>query len=173
MKINKNKKIVIILISLSIVIILLVLINKAANKRQELENVITKEPALPFLFIKTAQPKQYKQDIISYFNPNCEICQNLITDIIKNKTKFNNTRVILVSNAPISNVVSFKNHYQLDSFSFFSISIDTAFMFHKIFGYSETPSFFIYNNQKLVKKITGETKIENLLAPFNSPEGGN
>jgi hypothetical protein len=158
-----NKKTIIILLSLSIVIILLLLVSKASNKRQELENAIIKEPALPFLFIKKAQPKQYKQDIINYFNPNCEICQNLIADIIKNRSKLYNSHIILVSNAPLKDVIAFKSYYQLDSLPFFSISIDTAFLFQKTFGHSETPSFFVYQNKKLVKKIIGETKIENLL----------
>lgn len=78
----------------------------------------------------------------------------------------------MVTIADSTSVAKFNQDYHLNTLSNIVLLRDTKFQFYKIFGTTTVPSFFIYEHQKLVKKIIGETKIENLIAPFNSSEEG-
>jgi len=69
----------------------------------------------------------------------------------------------MITIADSNSVARFTRDYQLNRMTNIILLRDTKFQFYKIFGTASVPSFFIYENQKLVKKIIGETKIETLL----------
>lgn len=118
-------------------------------------------------FVKTFQ-KLFSSNnklIFNFFSPTCQHCQYMATEYLKNKTQLKNINIIMVTVADSSSVAKFSNDYQLNTLPNIILLRDTKFQFYKIFGTATVPSFFIYENQKLVKKIIGETKIENIINP--------
>lgn len=102
--------------------------------------------------------------IIQLFSPDCEHCQYMAQNFIKNKEKLKNIEIVMVTPfGDSTSVVKFAQTYQLNSLTNVHLLLDTKADFFKIFGSSLVPSFYVYKNNKLVKSIKGETKIENLL----------
>ncbi len=102
--------------------------------------------------------------IVNFFSPTCEHCQYMATQYLKNKEQLKDITILMVTIADSISVAKFKNDYQLNTLPNIVLLRDTKFQFYKIFGTATVPSFFIYEHQKLVKKIIGETKIENLIS---------
>ena len=101
--------------------------------------------------------------IINYFNPSCEHCQYMAKSYVKHANQVNDVSLIMVTIADSVSVSKFRNDYHLDTVHSITLLRDTKFQFEKIFGTGMVPCFFIYKDRKLLKKIVGETKIENLL----------
>ena len=101
--------------------------------------------------------------IINLFSPNCEHCQYMAETFKNNKDNLKNVSIIMISYADSATVSRFYDSNGLKNLPNVVVLRDPCFKFYKTFGTSAVPSFFIYNNKRLVKKIIGETKIENLL----------
>lgn len=102
--------------------------------------------------------------IFQLFSPDCEHCQYMAQSIVKNKEKLKDEEIIMVTPfGDSSSVKKFALNYGLNSLSNVHLLLDTHADFFKIFGSSLVPSFYVYKNNKLIKSIKGETKIENLL----------
>jgi thiol-disulfide isomerase/thioredoxin len=102
--------------------------------------------------------------IIQLFSPDCEHCQYMAESFVKNKEKIQGTEIIMITPfADSSSAARFAQTYHLNSLKNVHLLLDTKAAFFKIFGSSLVPSFYVYKNNKLVKTIKGETRIENLL----------
>jgi thiol-disulfide isomerase/thioredoxin len=101
--------------------------------------------------------------IFNYFNPDCEHCQYMVKSFFADKNKLSDVTIVMVTAADSTATARFYTDYKLNELPNIIVLRDPAFQFPKIFGTGIVPSFFIYKNKKLVKKIMGETKIENLL----------
>ena len=104
-----------------------------------------------------------KRIIINYFSPTCDHCESMAVSFIKDSLLIKNVQIIMITTAKDTEIEKFYRHHNLSLMSNIIILKDTKLLFHKIFGTAIVPTFFIYENEKLVKKIIGETKIENLL----------
>ena len=62
-----------------------------------------------------------------------------------------------------SSAAKFNSDYKLSLLPNIIILRDTNYQFQKIFGTGVVPSFFIYEHNKFVKKVIGETMIDNLI----------
>ena len=87
----------------------------------------------------------------------------MAVSFIKDSLLIKNVQIIMITTAKDTEIEKFYRHHNLSLMSNIIILKDTKLLFHKIFGTAIVPTFFIYENEKLVKKIIGETKIENLL----------
>ncbi len=103
--------------------------------------------------------------IVNHFSPTCEHCQYMAKSFVANKEQLKVATILMITIADSSSVAKFGKAYQLTTMPNIVLLRDTKYQFEKTFGTSVVPSFFIYKNNKLVKKIIGETKIDNLLAP--------
>lgn len=102
--------------------------------------------------------------IIQLFSPDCEHCQYMAQSLVKNKEKLKDIEIIMITPfGDSSSAAQFAQTYHLNSLKNVHLLLDTKAAFFKIFGSSLVPSFYVYKNNKLVKSIKGETKIENLL----------
>jgi hypothetical protein len=72
-------------------------------------------------------------------------------------------QILMVTIADSAAVVKFANDYGINKLPNITLLLDKNFQFGKIFGATTVPSFFVYKDKKLAKKIIGETKVENLL----------
>jgi thiol-disulfide isomerase/thioredoxin len=115
------------------------------------------------IFSNENLPDANNKIIINFFNPECEHCQYMAKSYIRNSGKLKDISLLMITIADSASIVKFRNDYHLDSLQNIIFLRDSKFQFEKIFGIAVVPSFFIYKNKKLVKKIIGETKIENLL----------
>jgi len=148
------------------------------QQKQSIEKITYTLPVFAFVTVsnKTFSNADLENEngkiIFNFFSPTCEHCQYMATQYLKNKEQLKESTILMVTIADSSSVAKFNKDYQLNTLPNLILLRDTKFQFYKIFGIATVPSFFIYKQQKLVKKIIGETKIENLIVPFNFPEGG-
>lgn len=101
--------------------------------------------------------------VFNYFSPDCDHCQYMATQYFKNREKLKDILILMITIADSNSIAAFNKNYQLNSLANIILLRDESYDFYKIFGTTNVPSFFIYRNQKLVKKFNGETRIENLL----------
>ena len=145
------------------------IIYKKIQKKESTEKNISALPFFSFLAIdsKLFSNASIKDStgkiIINFFNPECEHCQYMAKTYVRNTDKFRDITLLMITIADSASLAKFKADYHLDSISNLVLLRDPTFQFEKIFGSSVVPSFFVYKDRKLVKKIIGETKIENLL----------
>jgi len=164
---------------ISIVIVSLFIVGylsyRIFNNIQKLRIAQINTKTLPnFSFISTDGTKFTCSDIsninskivFNYFSPTCEHCQYMATQYLINIDKLKDITILMITIADSNSVAVFSNNYQLCSMPNIILLRDDKYDFYKIFGTMNVPSFFIYRNKKLVKKIIGETKIENILAPI-------
>jgi thiol-disulfide isomerase/thioredoxin len=143
--------------------------NKIKKNRQIAENIqslpdFSFERQLSGQFSKANVDANAEKLIINFFNPECEHCQHMAGEINKNKAAFSKHQLLLVTTADSAAVAKFNATYKLNELPNLVLLRDTRYQFTPVFGSHIIPSFFVYDNDRhLVKKITGETKIENLL----------
>lgn len=146
-------------------------IYKTIQQKKMTEKSTEKLPAFSFTaidnktFSNVDLPNANSKIIFNFFSPNCEHCQYMATQYFKNREQIKDATIIMVSIADSNSVTKFNKDYQLSTLPNLISLRDTKFQFYKIFGTATVPSFFIYEHQKLIKKIIGETKIENLINP--------
>lgn len=143
------------------------------NRIQENEKMAEKRATIPqFSFVSTQNKPFTKQNIsdtlgsiiMELFSPDCEHCQYMAKTMVKNKEKFQDIEILMVTPfGDSSKVTEFAQAYQLNALPNVHILLDPKMEFPKIFGSALVPSFYIYKQNRLVKSINGETKIENLL----------
>lgn len=148
---------------------LFIIIWKILQKKEN-DLLITRIPNFSFItlnngYFTNSKKEFYDRVILNYFSPNCEHCQYMAKSYLANKEQLKDATILMVTVADSTSVAKFSKEYQLNTMPNIALLRDTKYQFEKIFGTSVVPSFFIYQNNKLIKKIIGETKIENLLAP--------
>ena len=145
------------------------LIAKEIIDKHKADAIIATTPVFSFLTInqRTFSNKDIDIDksriIINHFSPNCEHCQYMASEFIKDSQKLKDVQVLMITSADSASAKKFSNDYKLSLLSNIIILRDTNYQFQKTFGTGLVPSFFIYEHNKLVKKVIGETKIENLI----------
>lgn len=101
--------------------------------------------------------------IINHFSPNCDHCQYMAGEFIKDSQKLKDAQIIMITSADSLSAAKFNSDYKLSSLPNIILLRDTNYQFQKTFGTGVVPSFFIYERNKLVKKVFGETIISNLI----------
>lgn len=118
------------------------------------------------IFLDEFDPAQ--PTVIIYFHPDCEHCQYEAREIGFNADKFKGTNLLMVtpddSTKRLEDFVLNNNLIELDNFN---LLLDKNYAFKKYFGTAIIPSVFIYKNNKLLKKYSGETKIDAILNVIN------
>ncbi|MEX6688487.1 hypothetical protein QTN47_13320 [Danxiaibacter flavus] len=126
-------------------------------------------PDLPFYFPYGGNVFTNKPIIINYFSPECEHCQYMATQIVSHSTTLTSAHLLLITAANLTDAAGFMSTFKLDSLPFVTLGLDTNNVFFRKFGSNTVPSFYIYNAQhNLVRKIMGETKIENIIDAINA-----
>ena len=134
------------------------------NEKNKTEIIIQK---FPFEFYNSLQNVPSYSDsmliIFNYFHPACEHCQYMAQQFLQNKNLLKNKMILMFSNASEKENNMFKIQYHLDNVNNLFIFSDSTHLFYKTFHPNIVPSFFIYKKAALLKKINGETTIDNLL----------
>ena len=164
----KTARIFLIIIFLG-VCILLILGLLAGIKQAGVLN--SKIGILPDFQFKTIEGKTFKSAeirsgpvLLIYFNPDCEHCQFLIDDLLKNIDYIKDSKVIMISNADENTTVSFLKDRLNGNYNRIAVLVDDSLSFEDHFGKRKVPSVFIYNDElKLVKSFSGEVRSETLI----------
>jgi len=106
----------------------------------------------------------YAHLVINHFSPDCEFCQDMTGKMREGRDQLGNTLVIMVTEADSIAVDGFLEKYRLRNCTGIMVLRDPTVSFYTKFGTGVSPSFFVYDeNRQLVKRILGETRIENLI----------
>ena len=165
----KNKIKIFLLLVFGVITISCLLIAQIINNKNQTESNINTLPNFSYLTLQNTPFLNLKIDpkkpriIINHFSPNCEHCLNMTVDFIKNSKKFMNIQILMITSADSLATAKFNNDFKISLLPNFVILRDTNFQFQRTFGTGIVPSFFIYEHNKLIKKVIGETKIDNLI----------
>lgn len=155
-----------------IITVLLFKIFSLSSSKKTIDKSQSKMPTFEFAFLNkkgflTEKELCKGNVIINYFSTDCDPCQYMATLYYKNSEILKNTEILMVSADDSLNVAEFVKTYKINSLKNISVVLDTKKEFLQKFGTSVTPSFFIYKDARFLKKIIGETKIENLIINEN------
>jgi thiol-disulfide isomerase/thioredoxin len=165
----KRKLIIFITIVLFIIFVSCLLIAKKINDKYKSEILISTLPEFSFIsldlhsFDRKDIDKTKLRIILNHFSPTCEHCQYMAGEFIKNSQKLKDIQILMITSADIDVASKFNSDYKLSLLPNIIILRDTNYQFQKIFGTGVVPSFFIYEHNKFVKKVIGETMIDNLI----------
>jgi thiol-disulfide isomerase/thioredoxin len=165
---NKKTKIFISVILIVILVSCLLLLKKI-NEKNRAESIIAEIPEFSFLTIKNHSFSDKNIEnrklrlILNHFNPNCEHCQYMADEFLKDSQKLKDVQILMITSADSASAAKFISDYKLSLLPNIIILRDTNYQFQKTFGTGVVPSFFIYEQNKLVKKVIGETIIDNLI----------
>jgi thioredoxin-related protein len=110
--------------------------------------------------VKTLQ----SQTILIFFQPECDHCQRAAQAIRKNLDAFRSSELYFVTSQPLDQAGKFANDYMLSGHSNVHFALAPLEDVLNNFGPISTPSIYIYSaDQRLIKSLTGELKIEELL----------
>lgn len=101
--------------------------------------------------------------VIGFFSPDCEHCQYMAGKIKMHNTNFAGIPILMITQADSLAVSQFATKYKLVNEPGIIFLRDPNYTFNQVFGPSIVPSFYLYKNRALIRKIVGETKIENLI----------
>ncbi len=155
--------------ALCIIITLSLLIAKKINDKNKSEMLILTIPNFSFAtidlhsFTKKDIDKTKSRIILNHFSPTCEHCQYMAGAIIKDSQKLKDIQILMITSADSATTSKFNIDYRLYLLPNIVVLRDTNYQFPKDFGTGILPSFFIYEHDKLIKKVLGESKIENLI----------
>jgi thiol-disulfide isomerase/thioredoxin len=165
---NKQIKIFISVVLIVILVSCLLLLKKI-NEKNRAESIIAKTPEFSFLTLDNHSfsdkniENRTSRLVLNHFNPNCEHCQYMAGEFIKDSQKIKNIQILMITSADSGSAAKFNSDYKLSLLPNIIILRDTNYQFQKTFGTGVVPSFFIYQQNKLVKKVIGETIIDNLI----------
>lgn len=105
-----------------------------------------------------------KPVIFFYFDPDCDHCQLISKWIVEQKALFKGITFVLVSWAEVDAIKAFAPKYLAGYNNPMWITKDKEYMIDKWFGYSETPSIYVYNAKwKRTASFKDETRPEILV----------
>jgi hypothetical protein len=87
----------------------------------------------------------------------------MAAEFIKDSQKLKDIQILMITSADSTSAAKFNIDYKLSLLPNIIILRDTNYQFQKTFGTGVVPSFIIYEHNKLVKKVIGETLINNLV----------
>jgi Thioredoxin. len=167
------KKIAFTIIGIVVIALAVYLCSRIYNKIQQKRSVEKNTATLPAfnfctlnntVFTNNNLPDSTGKMILNFFSPTCEHCQYMATQYVQHKQQLNGIIILMVTVADSITTKNFYADYKLNQSPNIIVLRDKKFQFPKTFGTGVVPSFFIYKNQKLIKKIIGEAKVENLLS---------
>lgn len=103
--------------------------------------------------------------VVLFFDPYCEFCQAEITGVINNIKSLSNIGICMVSAAPLSDLRSFAEKYQLEKYSNMVIGRDTGRTYVSYFNVRKVPHTTVYSkDRKLLKIFNSKIGFQDILA---------
>jgi peroxiredoxin len=131
---------------------------------QDMPDLMLRDISGNLINLRAPANTKFQYRLLNYFEPDCEHCQNSTRMILKNQEEFSNTEIFMISRTDIQALRKFNAEFGIKQMPNISIFRDSADLFAKYFNYPTVPSFFIYKDNRQVKKVIGETKVSNLIS---------
>ncbi len=103
------------------------------------------------------------KNIIILFFPDCDHCQREATEIAERIKSFDGYTLYFLSINPFTEILKFAETYHLTAIKNVKFVQTTGDAVFNNFGSVPTPSMYIYDNGKLVKKFNGETRVDEIV----------
>jgi peroxiredoxin len=112
---------------------------------------------------RTDANKLKGKNIIILFFPDCDHCKREAAEIADRIKSFEAYTLYFVSINPFEEIVKFAENYHLTSFNNVKFVQTTGDAVYTNFGSVPTPSLYIYDNGKMVRKFNGETRLDEVI----------
>lgn len=125
-------------------------------------------PALVVLKMDSTEFNTYnipegKKSVLFYFSPDCEHCQMLTEEILKDLDALKKAEIYMISPMDLKVVREFDEKYQISEQKNMHIYKDAQHLFPSYYGLHYFPFLVIYDkNKKLIKAFEGTIKMEDL-----------
>ncbi|MBM3177735.1 MAG: redoxin domain-containing protein [Bacteroidetes bacterium] len=132
-------------------------------------------PLQPYLELKDIAGSSFNvKDLsgtfaIMFFNPDCDHCQDEARSIHNFKNQFKSQQLYFVSIDSMENIVRFRKDYDLMEPYFHFAQGQVEQIVNAVGPIPGVPCTFIYRDGKLVTRLQGESKPEEILSILNQP----
>lgn len=131
----------------------------AAIPKINLRNVIDSQP------FTNANLEKNQKTIFIYFGPDCGHCMYFTQRMTDSIDLLKNTRIVMVSSSPFSNIRKFYDDYKIADFPSISMARDAEYFFITYYSIRQYPAALIYNAKgKYVKGFENEFSIAEMAA---------
>jgi peroxiredoxin len=103
------------------------------------------------------------KNIIILFFPDCEHCKREATEMAERIKSFDGYTLYFLSINPFEEILKFAQDHKLNNLQNVKFVQTTGDAIFANFGAVQTPSLYIYNHEKLVKKFNGETNVDEIV----------
>ena len=108
--------------------------------------------------------KKNKPFIIMFFSPDCEHCQKELKELSKNKNKFKNIPILMISPANYAEIKQFYKDYAVAKMPNITVAHDDNSTMSRLFQLRTFPTMFVYNRTgKMVKTFVSNVSIPDIL----------
>jgi peroxiredoxin len=104
-------------------------------------------------YINTKNIQNKHALILSFFEPDCERCQEEMKSIITNYSLFKDVQFYFVSSDSFAKIRDFHNYYGISKYPNITLAWDYGYNFIKFFKPASTPVMVIYDRHKEQKGI--------------------
>lgn len=108
-------------------------------------------------------PEVKENSVLIFFSPDCDHCQNEAKQISGRKQIFKKYQVYFISAEPLESISKFAVDYNLTESNFHFAQADPLQVYKMVGDMPSIPVIHIYNNKKLVKKLEGEVRLEEVM----------
>jgi thiol-disulfide isomerase/thioredoxin len=138
-----------------------------------LSSLLNSQPLLPpfkmyrsdsSIFSATALPKN-KAVVVIYFDPECDHCQKIITEIFKKINSFKKTEMVMVTFKPVADIAAFEKKYKIRNYSNVTVGTEgTSFQLRDYYKIEKLPFTALYDKgQKLIYHYGQEISVDDLI----------
>ena len=111
---------------------------------------------------KVSLQEQTGKVLLICFNPDCDHCQREAKLLSENKDILTGYQVYFISPEKMDLIVKFSKEYNLVEPNLHFGRAEGVDVINAVGQISTVPTFFVYNDQKLVKRVEGETSLATL-----------
>ena len=131
----------------------------AAIPKINLRNIVDSTP------FTNAHLEKNKKTIFIYFGPDCGHCINFTKKLTDSIDLLKNTKIVMVSSSPFSQIRKFYEEHKIADFPTISMARDAEYFFITYYNVRQFPAALIYNAKgKYVKGFENEFSISEMAA---------
>jgi peroxiredoxin len=131
----------------------------AAIPKINLRNMVDSTP------FTNAHLEKNKKTIFIYFGPDCGHCINFTKKLTDSIDLLKNTKIVMVSSSPFSQIRKFYEEHKIADFPAISMARDAEYFFITYYNVRQFPAALIYNAKgKYVKGFENEFSISEMAA---------
>jgi hypothetical protein len=115
-------------------------------------------------YLKAAELDKNLLKLIIYFDPTCEHCKTFTADLLKHKTDFSKTQIIMISYTPIAQVKTFAQEFDLGKYPNIKVGTEgTTFIVRYFYNIERFPFVALYDKKGILAATYKEPTLANEL----------